>query len=161
MIDNKRFWVEVDKNGDPTDFVMLDLNYQRVNANSSFNRNMVEVIHNPPKINENQDIEYDGFSKKEDGTISKDWNVTTFSSDECIKLWIRGPRNMMLMDSDWTQGTDSPLSAEDKAAWATYRQELRDLTSSFDDSNPLTSKSQITWPTVPGTSYTEPPADEE
>lgn len=36
-------------------------------------------------------------------------------------------RNVKLMECDWTQATDSPLSAEDKAAWATYRTALRNL----------------------------------
>ena len=31
----------------------------------------------------------------------------------------------MLSDSDWTQVADAPV---DKAAWATYRQALRDIT---------------------------------
>jgi hypothetical protein len=39
---------------------------------------------------------------------------------EQIKLW----RNAELAASDWTQTLDAPV---DKAAWATYRQELRDL----------------------------------
>jgi len=39
---------------------------------------------------------------------------------EQIKLW----RNAELDRTDWTQLTDSP---GDKAAWATYRQALRDL----------------------------------
>ena len=39
----------------------------------------------------------------------------------------RTTRNKLLADSDWTQMNDSPLSNEDKAAWATYRQELRDM----------------------------------
>lgn len=33
----------------------------------------------------------------------------------------------LLQSSDWTQSPDSPLSAESKQAWATYRQALRDL----------------------------------
>ena len=37
-----------------------------------------------------------------------------------IKLW----RNAELARTDWTQVEDSPA---DKAAWATYRQALRDL----------------------------------
>ena len=37
-----------------------------------------------------------------------------------IKLW----RNAALAASDWTQTLDAPV---DKAAWATYRQALRDL----------------------------------
>jgi hypothetical protein len=39
---------------------------------------------------------------------------------EQIKLW----RNAQLKESDWTQVADAPT---DKAAWATYRQALRDL----------------------------------
>jgi hypothetical protein len=39
---------------------------------------------------------------------------------EQIKLW----RDAQLRLSDWTQLTDSPA---DKAAWAIYRQALRDL----------------------------------
>ena len=37
---------------------------------------------------------------------------------------IRNWRNAELAKSDWTQVEDSPV---DKAAWATYRQALRDL----------------------------------
>jgi hypothetical protein len=37
-----------------------------------------------------------------------------------IKLW----RNSELAKSDWTQVADAPV---DKAAWAIYRQALRDL----------------------------------
>tara|TARA_R100001082_G_C4353706_1_gene155789 strand:- start:788 stop:1006 length:219 start_codon:yes stop_codon:yes gene_type:complete len=40
----------------------------------------------------------------------------------------RAVRNKKLVDSDWTQSPDSPLSEEKKKEWATYRQALRDLT---------------------------------
>mgnify|MGYP002622172932 FL=1 len=39
----------------------------------------------------------------------------------------RRKRNELLSESDWTQMNDSQLSNEAKTAWATYRQELRDL----------------------------------
>ena len=39
---------------------------------------------------------------------------------EQIRLW----RNQELSKTDWTQVEDSPV---DKAAWANYRQALRDL----------------------------------
>jgi len=53
---------------------------------------------------------------------------------------VRTSRGDKLKDSDWTQVADSLV---DKAAWATYRQALRDVTqqSGF----PWT----ITWPTQP------------
>lgn len=38
---------------------------------------------------------------------------------------IRQTRTRLLQDSDWTQVLDAPV---DKAAWATYRQQLRDIT---------------------------------
>ena len=38
---------------------------------------------------------------------------------------VRATRNSLIAECDWTQVEDSPV---DKAAWATYRQELRDLT---------------------------------
>ena len=37
---------------------------------------------------------------------------------------VRSQRNQNLKDSDWTQVDDAPV---DKAAWATYRQALRDV----------------------------------
>ena len=38
---------------------------------------------------------------------------------------VREQRNRLIAECDWTQVEDSPV---DKAAWAVYRQELRDLT---------------------------------
>lgn len=38
-------------------------------------------------------------------------------------------RNKRLVDSDWTQLPDVPLTDEQKTAWQTYRQALRDITS--------------------------------
>ena len=36
-------------------------------------------------------------------------------------------RDILLIESDWTQMADSPLSTQKKAEWATYRQQLRDF----------------------------------
>lgn len=38
---------------------------------------------------------------------------------------VRTKRNKLLAESDWTQVADAPV---DQAAWATYRQALRDIT---------------------------------
>ena len=40
---------------------------------------------------------------------------------------VRENRDKLLSESDWTQAADSPLSQDDKAAWAAYRQALRDI----------------------------------
>ena len=41
---------------------------------------------------------------------------------------IRTIRNNKLINSDWTQLVDSPLSEEKKNEWKIYRQKLRDIT---------------------------------
>lgn len=53
---------------------------------------------------------------------------------------VRSRRDTLLTASDWTQVADAPV---DQAAWATYRQALRDITaqSGFPDS--------VVWPTKP------------
>lgn len=57
----------------------------------------------------------------------------------------RVERDRLLSESDWTQGSDSPLSDADKALWATYRTELRDITSH--DNWPELEDAD--WPTKP------------
>lgn len=53
-------------------------------------------------------------------------------SDTALAAQIRAKRNELLQQSDWTQSNDSPLTAEIKAAWAKYRQQLRDITEQAD-----------------------------
>lgn len=50
-------------------------------------------------------------------------------------LWetLRNLRDAKLASCDWTQITDAPLNTQDKAAWAAYRQELRDLPENTED----------------------------
>ena len=54
---------------------------------------------------------------------------------------VRDDRNKRLSDCDWTQLPDNPLA--NKADWATYRQQLRDVTSQT--GFPW----EVTWPTEP------------
>lgn len=53
---------------------------------------------------------------------------------------VRADRNARLAACDWTQVADAPV---DKAVWATYRQELRDISSQ--PGFPW----EITWPVAP------------
>ena len=57
----------------------------------------------------------------------------------------RTTRNKLLADSDWTQINDSPLSNEDKTAWATYRQELRGIS----DLDSWPNLADDDWPIAP------------
>lgn len=47
-------------------------------------------------------------------------------------IQLREKRDMLLAKTDWTQLPDSPLNAETKQAFATYRQTLRNITSVYD-----------------------------
>jgi hypothetical protein len=82
--------------------------------------------------------------RNEDGTLSlvqdpvkvENWTQSRFKV-------LRDMRDMKLSKCDWTQGNDVQLSADQKAAWAVYRQALRDLPANTPDpANP-------TWPTPP------------
>ena len=57
----------------------------------------------------------------------------------------RTTRDDLLASSDWTQMNDSPLTNEAKTAWATYRQELRDLT----DLDAWPNLADDDWPVAP------------
>tara|TARA_R100000231_G_scaffold134137_2_gene107452 strand:+ start:88 stop:513 length:426 start_codon:yes stop_codon:yes gene_type:complete len=70
-----------------------------------------------------------------------------YDSDNSLLLeWVRTERNDLLIESDWTQVADSPLTDSKKAEWATYRQSLRDLPAN--NAN-VTNIDDVTFPTAP------------
>jgi hypothetical protein len=59
-------------------------------------------------------------------------------------------RDQKLLDSDWTQLNDSPLTEEKKEEWRVYRQELRDLPDIIEDPKPLVDDpNHPSWPIPP------------
>lgn len=75
----------------------------------------------------------------------------TYDADMMKNKLIRGQVAFLLATSDWTQTADAPFTAAEKKKWATYRQELRDMTETYPDPKKA---SDITWPKAPN--YTEP-----
>ena len=65
-------------------------------------------------------------------------------SDEFLAKLARGQRDVLLTASDWTQQPDVQHPVDVAAAWRTYRQALRDITS-----QPGFPQNVI-WPVVPG-----------
>jgi hypothetical protein len=63
------------------------------------------------------------------------------AAKESAMSQIRGQRNQLLKDCDWTQITDCTA---DKTAWATYRQTLRDLPNTITEPRTFTD-----WPHNP------------
>lgn len=75
----------------------------------------------------------DGVAVEKSGTPFEE-------TDEYFLNLLRQQRDMLLQQSDWTQVPDAPV---DQAAWATYRQALRDLpANTTDPRNPV-------WPSQP------------
>lgn len=56
---------------------------------------------------------------------------------------MRARRDRLLRESDHTQFPDYPLNSADRAAWAAYRQALRDVPENAID------PTAINWPTAP------------
>jgi hypothetical protein len=57
--------------------------------------------------------------------------------------YLRHVRDLLIGLTDWTQAADSPLTVEQRAVWATYRQALRDLPQAYSGDG------QIPWPVAP------------
>ena len=76
-----------------------------------------------------------------DGTVSSVTGDAAVTQKNMVDL--RAMRNHLLIETDWTQGADSPLTDSQKTSWATYRQSLRDITKT------ATSLDDVKWPTKP------------
>lgn len=101
-------------------------------------------------------VQYNGFvniSEGENGEIIvtpntdtwEKWKATQPDPSETLATEVRSKRDTLLQESDWTQMIDSPLSEDEKKAWQTYRQALRDIPQQegFPE--------QVEWPTPPNT----------
>lgn len=73
-------------------------------------------------------------------TAAEQYEAYCFTKDTEQAAAVRNQRNALLAQSDWTQLPDAPV---DQAAWATYRQELRDI--SGQSGFPW----EINWPVAP------------
>jgi len=69
-------------------------------------------------------------------------------AEALAEMWmvVRMRRDYLLMRSDWTQATDSPLTADQRTAWQLYRQDLRDITENFAH---IITLQDVTFPTAP------------
>jgi len=116
---------------------------RRDNPNTSFPRNPSDAVladwnvfpvveQSPPNYNPADENLTQLNPTLVDGEWLQTWQVTAASAEEIAERLqrkeseVRQQRNELLSACDWTQLPDSPADHE---AWATYRQELRDVTS--------------------------------
>ncbi len=81
------------------------------------------------------------------GVYTQTWGIDDTNVDPMQDL--RVIRDKRLSSSDYTQAADTTQTVTDKALWATYRQELRDLPATYAD-NP----EDVVWPIAPDSSAT-------
>lgn len=87
--------------------------------------------------------EYDPLTHKK--LLQRSGDVLEYVLEAVNTDWAsinRGKRNNLLAKYDWTQVADAPV---DKAAWATYRQALRDL------------PNHVNWPNLSYSDWPVPP----
>jgi|DEB0MinimDraft_3_1074331.scaffolds.fasta_scaffold174496_2 hypothetical protein len=77
--------------------------------------------------------------QKVDGVWTQVWETQPLKQDTASAN-VRGHRDNLLKDCDWTQVADATV---DKAAWAAYRQALRDI--SAQEGFPF----NVVWPAEP------------
>jgi hypothetical protein len=76
---------------------------------------------------ENPEGLHEDYTEEEKKQREKD-KAEVLSEFERVLLSFRETRNFLLLETDWTAGSDLTMSAEMK----TYRQQLRDATSGLD-----------------------------
>jgi hypothetical protein len=93
----------------------------------------------PFKIVNGEAVELTETEIAELASLQSEWDAGAIDRQWAV---VRTDRNARLAASDWTQLADNPLSGEDRALWADYRQALRDITTQADPFN-------ISWPVEP------------
>lgn len=106
----------------------------------------VTVLDAPAYDADTQRIEQDALPVEINGQWELRWSVIDLTPEElevkaaAAEAEVRMERDRLLAACDWTQVADAPV---DQAAWATYRQALRDLPQQADFPH------NVTWPTKP------------
>lgn len=85
---------------------------------------------------------YTKDSKKVSNGVMAQFSEEETDARNTSEAWqrLKTNRDLKLQSSDWTQVPDAPV---DQAAWAVYRQELRDLPANTED------PSEVVWPKPP------------
>lgn len=144
-------YIEVGQHGDPIGHPVLKENLQYVFPGIEITPETMAphgyrpILENKPVLTAKQAATKAGFSKQGNDFVWN-WNIITHDQEYLTNMFIRFRRDYELRDTDWTQTLDAPLTAAKKQEWATYRQQLRDLTNQYPNVDETT---QIDWPQRP------------
>ena len=94
----------------------------------------VKVVPKMPPENDFANRYLESLPELVDGVWTTTWTPVPLTEEERTQ-WhdsvcdnIRNKRNIELLQCDWTQLPDCPLTTEKKSEWSFYRQALRDIT---------------------------------
>ena len=106
------------------------------------------------RIDGNDQTSYDSLEWVDSSTkptkAKLDSYLSSVETEEMVVF--RQMRNQKLLESDWTRIDDCGISTSKKAEWATYRQELRDITKTVTPvfiTRGIIDESKFSWPTKP------------
>lgn len=144
-------YIKLDSDGQPVNHPLLGDNLKQVLEVSHLDDAILEKYgyarfeFAPPAANAHSTptTEYEMHA---DGVVRNKVILREFTQDELIDTFIRSRRSYLLVECDWTQSPDSPLSAAKKAEWAAYRQALRDLPDQYPN---VQSAEEVEWPEKP------------
>jgi len=128
--------------GQPVGSPVTELTFRRLFTNTSFPKfftaDVVEPLgyglydySNQPELGRYQKVVEVAPVRSAAGIWRQTWQMVEMTEAEKSEVDVqqandmRNKRNYLLSDSDWTQVADAPVNA---TAWATYRQDLRDVT---------------------------------
>jgi hypothetical protein len=151
-----KLYIKIDENGDIASYPITQENLNHFFGSGVQWDDEIALTQGFAAIKNYQMPPYEEYSEVTKGEIIKNaqgeieqlWSVTEISREEKIRRWILGPREYYLISSDWTQLADAPISAEERALWATYRAALRDITDTADIDS-LKSRIDVLWPQPP------------
>lgn len=126
------------------------MEYTVYDSQGNFKRSMMTLASEPSDIVDGEvwfEGKYSPYSRVEGGVVVEASEAEIDANQQAeaeALLWreLRIRRSKLLAQCDWTQVPDAPV---DQAAWAAYRQALRDLPGNTAD------PASPDWPTPPST----------
>lgn len=150
--------ITIDQLGKPTGFPITSQNFRLLYPDVSFPSDLTEddtlpFGYSPYEFADKPElgtfeVAEEASPIRVEGGWAQLWTVREMTDNEKSSVisgeWfsVRSSRNSKLADCDWTQLPDAPLTNVQTAAWATYRQALRNVTDQADPFN-------IVWPASP------------
>jgi hypothetical protein len=119
-------------------YIEFDSNGNHIFSGISKPEDETRVVYTVPELGQYKLVDNEPVLLTEDEIEEKQINLTTLQNERIV----RDQRNQLLASTDYTQVADTALSATDVQSYKTYRQALRDITTSKGFPN------EVVWPAL-------------